>query len=731
MTEIFLKIVNMSISASWIVLAVLLVRVFIKKAPKWITVLLWGVVALRLICPFSIESALSLIPSAQTVSPGIMMEQMPQINSGVPVIDNAVNPGFSDAFAPDVTVSANPLQIWIPILASVWVIGVVLLAAYTVFSCLRVRKMVGTAVLLRGNIFQSETVATPFVFGIIRPKIYLPFAIDAHDMEYVIAHEQAHIRRRDYLWKPLGFLLLTLHWFNPLVWVGYVLLCKDIELACDEKVIKEYTPCQKADYSQALLTCSTHRRIIAACPIAFGEVSVKDRVKAVLSYKKPAFWIIIAAVVATAVVAVCFLTNPLTEEEPPEEPKPPTIFQVLVEGKWGFVDGTGQYVIEPKYEQVGRFARNGLAPVCVNEKWGYVDRSGQMVIEPQFDRATEFDEKGMAWVEIEGNFRDLMKEWGLEVGRYRWGCIDSTGQFVIQPQFIGERAYFDENGWAAVWCEDGWGFVDRSGNMVIQPQFQHAENFSEDGLATVKADNKYGIIDRMGAFVVEPKYERAYPMGECWTKVSLDDQWGCIDSTGKMVVEPQYDYVSSFSPNGLIMVQVDGKRGFIDKSGQMVIEPKIERCHNFVFAANGLLAVKSVPDNKWGYMDSTGQFAIAPIFDMAHDFNQEGYAKVTMNGKSGLIDSAGQFVVQPLYDEVGRFYQCELAKVRLNGKYGFINRQGQVVIDFLFEDATDFSHEGLAGVKVNGKWGFIDTAGRFVMEPQLDSVYNDLDWSVG
>ena len=730
MADFFLQIVNASISAGWIVLAVLLVRLLFRKAPKWLTVLLWGVVALRLVLPFSIESKVSLIPSAQTFNPGIMMEQTPVINSGIPVIDQTLNPGFSEAFTPNLGDSANPLQIWIPVIAAVWVIGMVLLIAYTVFSCLRVRKMVGQAVRLRDNIFQSETVVTPFVFGIFRPRIYLPFAIDAQDMEYVVAHEQAHIRRKDHLWKPLGFLLLTLHWFNPLVWVGYVLLCKDIELACDEKVIREYTPHQKADYSQALLSCSTHRQIIAACPIAFGEVSVKDRVKAVLSYKKPAFWIIIAAVVATAVVAVCFLTNPLTEEEKPEEPKPPTIFRVRVDGKWALVDHTGQYVIEPKYEEVGAIAPNGLAPVLVDEKWGYVDQSGQMVIEPQFDCARSFDEKGMAWVEIQGNFRDLMKEWGLEVGRYRWGCIDSTGQYVIQPQFINESVEFDENGWAAVWLEEGWGFVDRSGNMVIQPQFDWAENFSEAGLAIVKVNGKYGVIDRTGAFVAEPQYEEAWQLGEGWIAVRLNDKTGCIDSTGKLVVEPQYDGMDGLS-HGLAMVKVDGKWGFIDKSGQMVIEPKIERCHNYAFAANGLLAVKSVPDNKWGYIDTTGEFAIAPIFDMVYDFNEEGYAKVTVNGKSGLIDSAGRFVVQPLYDNVGQFYQCELAKVRLGGKYGFINRQGQVVIDFLFEDATDFSHDGLAGVKVNGKWGFIDTAGRFVMEPQLDSVYNDRYWAVG
>ena len=310
MSEFFLTLVNMSISASYIVLVVLLLRLLLKKAPKWIAVLLWGIVALRLICPFTIESALSLIPSAQTISPEIMTDETPQINSGIPFINYVVNPVISESFAPEIGASANPLQICIPILAAVWLVGVAGMLLYTVISYFRVKRKIGTAVLLRDNIFQSENVVSPFVLGVIKPKIYLPFNMNEQDKEHVIAHEQAHISRKDYLWKPLGFLILTLHWFNPLLWLSYVLLCRDIELACDEKVIKELDKEQKADYSQALLTCSVNRRMIAACPLAFGEVGVKNRVKSVLNYKKPAFWIIIIAVVASVVMAVCFLTNP-------------------------------------------------------------------------------------------------------------------------------------------------------------------------------------------------------------------------------------------------------------------------------------------------------------------------------------------------------------------------------------------------------------------------------------
>ena len=234
MADIFLKVINMSISATWIVLTVLLLRLLLKKAPKWITVLLWGVVAVRLICPFSIESIMSLVPSTEIISPEIMVDKTPTIDSGVPIINNIVNPVVGETFAPDPTASANPLQILIPVLAIVWIVGIAAMLIYILISFLRLKNKIITAVLLRDNIYQSESVVSPFVLGIIKPKIYLPFNINDQYMEHVIAHEQAHIRRKDYLWKPLGFLILTLHWFNPMVWLGYILLCRDIELACDE-----------------------------------------------------------------------------------------------------------------------------------------------------------------------------------------------------------------------------------------------------------------------------------------------------------------------------------------------------------------------------------------------------------------------------------------------------------------------------------------------------------------
>ena len=310
MHELFLKIINMSISASWLVLVVLILRFVLKKAPKWVNILLWGIVAIRLICPFSFESALSLIPSAETFPEKVISGPSFDVQTGITPVDNRINDYLGERYFEGVTVPANNGNNIMTILTIVWTIGILLLVAYTVISYWRLRRKVDTAVRYKDNIFQSENVKSPFVLGIIKPRIYLPFNMNGQDLEHVVAHEQAHIHRKDHWWKPFGFLLLTIHWFNPLVWLAYVLLCRDIELACDEKVIKELGNEQRADYTQALVACSVNRRMIAACPLAFGEVGVKDRVKSVMNYKKPAFWVIIIAVIICVGVAACFLTNP-------------------------------------------------------------------------------------------------------------------------------------------------------------------------------------------------------------------------------------------------------------------------------------------------------------------------------------------------------------------------------------------------------------------------------------
>ena len=318
MKEAFLQIVNMSISASWLVIAVLLLRLILKKVPKWVNVLLWGFVAVRLICPVSFESALSLIPSAEPIPEQVITNLVVEVPAEIPGFDasnqDPADPPVRDETGDQTDVDfAKPEKQGVPVvtvLTALWAAGVGAMLVYTAVSYFLLRRKVDTAVRFRDNIYQSENVDSPFVLGIAKAKIYLPFRMDRRDLAHVIAHEQAHIRRKDHWWKPFGFVLLAIHWFNPLMWVGYILLCRDIELACDEKVIREMDNETKADYTEALVACSVNRRRIAACPLAFGEVGVKERVKNVMNYKKPAFWIVIAAVALCIVVAVCFLTNP-------------------------------------------------------------------------------------------------------------------------------------------------------------------------------------------------------------------------------------------------------------------------------------------------------------------------------------------------------------------------------------------------------------------------------------
>jgi beta-lactamase regulating signal transducer with metallopeptidase domain len=318
MEAVFIRFLNMSIAASWLILAVVLLRVILKKAPKSIRRILWALVGIRLVLPFSPESFLSLIPSAETVSPDILRGETPHIHSGISAFNTYINPVISESFVPVADANVHPMQIAASIASIVWIAGMALLVLYGVISYVGLRRKVAEAVPLRDNLWQGQAVASPFVLGFFRPRIYLPFGMDEESIVFVVAHENEHISRRDHWIKPIGFLLLVIYWFNPLIWLAYILLCRDIELACDERVVKRMSADDKKAYSKALLTCSVDRRSIAACPLAFGEVGVKQRITNVLNYKKPTFWIIIAALVSCAVVAVCFLTNPRTDEDPAE-----------------------------------------------------------------------------------------------------------------------------------------------------------------------------------------------------------------------------------------------------------------------------------------------------------------------------------------------------------------------------------------------------------------------------
>ena len=320
MEAVFLKLLNMSLTASVLVVAVLLLRVLLKKAPRWSICLLWGLVALRLICPYTPESNLSLIRSSEPITHEILsLEAAPEAETAIPEQGSLgeVSSG------PDVRSGALdhaeqvPQQVKPDILTIggyVWLAGTGVMLLYALFSYWRLKRLVSAATRLEGNIRQSEYVTSPFVLGVLRPIIYLPYGIKQPHIDHILAHERTHIRRGDHLIKPLGFVILSVHWFNPLIWVAYILLCRDIEAACDERVIKEMTKEQRQSYSATLLRCSVHRRRITACPVAFGETGVKQRIKGIMSYKKPVLWVVIVALLAVSAIGVCLLT------ERPEEP---------------------------------------------------------------------------------------------------------------------------------------------------------------------------------------------------------------------------------------------------------------------------------------------------------------------------------------------------------------------------------------------------------------------------
>ncbi len=315
MGDIFLKLLNMSITAGWLILAVLCIRLIFKKIPKWVSCLLWGLVAIRLICPFSIESRFSILPSAEpirssTVVEGEVQNYIPSIDSHLTIVENTINPMLTESFAYNESDSAAPLQVVTHVAGFIWCCGMLLLIICAVVSAIRLHMLVREAVRVKDHIYICDAVKSPFILGIIRPRVYLPSALSEKEMNYIVAHESAHLKRKDHWWKALGYLLLCIYWFHPLCWAAYALFCKDIELACDEKVAKDMTFDEKKEYSKVLLSCARQRSLIMVCPLAFGEVGVKERVKSVLNYKKPALWIMIAAAAVLVILAICFLTDP-------------------------------------------------------------------------------------------------------------------------------------------------------------------------------------------------------------------------------------------------------------------------------------------------------------------------------------------------------------------------------------------------------------------------------------
>lgn len=324
--SLFMEVLNRSVNVTWLILAILLLRLPLRKAPKWSICLLWALVAVQLICPLSISSPLSVYNLASVTAQSGTAEyfhynesmEKPEIEADIPV------PAPTEAADITVTESAgvHTADYDLPDLELIWLAGVVCFAIYGLHGYLSLRKKVNVSINLKDNLWLCDGVDSPFILGVLCPRIYLPPDIDEEHLFYIIAHENAHLKRRDHWWKPLGFVLLMINWFNPLMWVAYLLLCRDIELACDERVYRNMDAAGLKAYAETLLVLSmpNQSKAIAICPLAFGEANVRERVKTIVKYKKPAFWIVLAAVFACIALGVCFLTTPeitlLSENNP-------------------------------------------------------------------------------------------------------------------------------------------------------------------------------------------------------------------------------------------------------------------------------------------------------------------------------------------------------------------------------------------------------------------------------
>lgn len=452
MGEIFLTILNRSIAAGWLILAVIALRLLLRKVPKWINCLLWGIVAVRLICPFSMESALSLIPRGETIPiENIYSEDeritgnypsIPVVDSGMPVIDRAVSHAVRE------TKSISVLRSNIRIFAGFWIAGMILMFAYAIASYLRLWRKVRASICLQDNVYLNDDVKSPFILGVVRPHIYIPSDMEEKHWDSIIAHENAHLRRHDHWWKPLGYVLLAVYWFHPLMWLAYVLLCRDIEFACDEKVVRDMEREEIASYSQALLDCSFQRRRIMVCPLAFGELGVKERIRTLLHYKKPAFWIVAAAVGVCVAVAVCFLTNPVKEGQTSAKSNIGQLGEGMSSGEDGQLlqetvhdsDAQGGFDVSGKPNQ--EYIDAGLT--YQNNAWYYQDRLAAVIWDENGGIYTNDAEvANVIYLEVLRNQAgeiEMLNELMREQIEQRMGLISFIG--VIEEKAIeGEKTF--------------------------------------------------------------------------------------------------------------------------------------------------------------------------------------------------------------------------------------------------------------------------------------------------
>ena len=602
MSELFLKIVNMSISAGWLVLAVLALRLVLKKAPKWSIVALWGIVAVRLLFPFSIKSALSLIPSAETVGPEIMTDTAPTIQSGIPFINNTVNPIISQTLAPATENSVNPLEVLIPSLAVAWVLGAILIFVYTAISYLSLRIKIGTSVRLSGNVYQSEYVKSPFVMGIFMPKIYIPFNMSGEAAELILAHEQSHLQRKDHWWKPLGFLLLTVYWFNPLMWIAYAALCKDIELACDERVIKGFDNEKRADYSKTLLEYSVNRGAVTACPLAFGEVGVRARIKSVLNYKKPAFWLVIASLVICIGVGVCFLTDPIKQTDTPQTPV----------GTGASDDQTEAPTSATNHSPDKADSMLPLKDVTENYEWMQARDDGCVLL--YVGGENSIGEGDQIWIK----FVNAAYSGNPAMVRMRFDDLNSDDYWMKDLSFDGEKytLQYYENGKLIV---ENYKYLVRFGSITRENNT--LENYLlTDTPAAELSEEALASGNYEGVLIYSARVPRDYMQNSCFGMAFMDiDGWGPENKCG-LGTDP-----SIGTPNFTLNVYFNDLE--YELAYQNVFEADYDSVY-FVYSEDGELMVQTV---KNGDEPEIHTYEIVPIYWYEVGLMENGKALKSLN----------------------------------------------------------------------------------------------------
>lgn len=539
--HILTTIFNMSVEASVLVCVICIFRFIFRKAPKWITCALWGIAGLKLVIPFSLDSIVGILPSKSAVELNSDGTSLSFSSEGVQhIVDRVITHTATDIVR-GTNISSE--QFFVNFMCKIWTVGFIIMVLYAIVSYVRIFIKVGESIK-SDKVYICDKIDTPFILGFFKPKIYVPSGIDSGSLGAILAHETAHIRRMDHWWKPIGYLILSVYWFNPLVWVAYILLCRDIEFACDEKVIANMSAEDIADYSQALLNVSKSVRMVTACPVAFGETGVKQRIKSALNYKKPSFWIIIAAVIAAVSLTLVFATNHKENIEP-DVPKADESIVYLDE------ESELEYGYYHCYYSSDLTGSKGIA-----EKNAKGDIS--VLIKPEYDS-----------VRVVSQNRFIVEK--LKNGKTYSAMLDLNGNAVV-PEFAGDIRWIGGTEGKPIYYVDASGnkgtcyFIEGNGRRISEENFTNA-NSTPYGLFFGINQSGYSFFDENGklikkASVGEKAVFKILDLGLSLVINCNEDcfglEYGVLNKSGKMIIPCEYSRI----------VVYPGKKRIVARKGE-------------------------------------------------------------------------------------------------------------------------------------------------------------------